>query len=558
MNAGSADGGVGSIASEVGSHPSGVVSPQFEVVIIGAGIAGICAGYRLRKAGIDNFAILDRDVDFGGQWRTNTYPGVAVDIPSFAFQFTFFRNPDWSRVFAEGGEVQAYLLRVVEQFDLRKHAKFGVEIEREVWHEEGGFWSLHLVGGGQITARFVIRATGFFLDRPNGDIGIPGQDQYEGQLMPPNAWDHSYDYTGKRVAVIGTGPSAVQIAPELAKTAAHVDVFQRTAVWSVPKPDFALGPWRRKLLNHPQVQRLLNLLLFNIIQGGAILVTAASVPVAKVMVPPAEGLVRMLYRLWLLIAVRDRHTRRQLLPQYGFFGNQPTLNTTFVRCLNKSGTRLITTGIEQFTKKGLRTVDGTDHEYDVIVPATGYLVASDIEAFPVGAVTGKDGFDLGTFFREHKLQAFGGVTLPQTPNRWMLFGPYSWTSTGWPGMKEEDTRHAVRVIAEARARGAQIAEVTQQAHDDWHELVVRGARTMHWYLVERQMGKFNVKRTHFANSQKDNPAIRPSFGFRQSLWRHSLHFVPSEAYTFRNSATGSTDGVGGVRSATDAPTIPVG
>ncbi|WP_220096614.1 flavin-containing monooxygenase [Mycobacteroides abscessus] len=558
MSTGFASDHVNSVASGRDLSAPEVQPPQFEVAVIGAGIAGICAGYRLRKAGVDNFVILDRDVDFGGQWRTNTYPGVAVDIPSFAFQFTFFRNPDWSRVFAEGAEVQAYLLRVVEHFDLRKHAKFGIEIEREVWHDEGGFWSLHLVGGGEITARFVIRATGFFLDRPKGEIGIPGQDLYAGKLMPPNGWDHDYDYRGKRVAVIGTGPSAVQIAPELAKTAAHVDIFQRTAVWSVPKPDLPLGPRARKLFNNNKVQHLLNLGLFSIMQGLIVFATSASVSAAKVVVPPVEGLIRMLYRGWLMLAVRDRHTRRQLMPQYGFLGNQPTLNTTFVRSLNRPNTRLLTTGIERFTEAGLRTVDGVEYQYDVIVPATGYLVASDIEAFPVGTVTGKDGFDLGTFYREHKLQAFGGVTLPQTPNRWMLFGPYSWTSTGWPGMKEEDTRHAVRVIAEARARGAHIAEVTQQAHDQWHELVVRGARTMHWYLVERQMGKFNVKRTHFANSQKDNPAIRPSFGFRQSLWRHSIHFVPSEAYTFRqSSAPSQSDAIPEVRSAPDTQSAAV-
>lgn len=215
-------------------------APDVEVAIIGAGVGGIGAGCQLTRAGIADFVILDRREDFSGTWLVNTYPGVALDVPSTSYEFTFAPNESWSRVMAEGAQVREYCQRVAREYGLYERARFGVSVEREEWIDDAGVWALQLDDGSILTARFVINATGFFLE-PRPDSGIPGMDDFQGKIMLSSGWDHDYDYRGKRVAVIGTGASSMQIVPSIAPEVAHLDVYQRTATWCFPKPDFGFG-----------------------------------------------------------------------------------------------------------------------------------------------------------------------------------------------------------------------------------------------------------------------------------------------------------------------------
>ncbi|WP_070926164.1 flavin-containing monooxygenase [Mycobacteroides chelonae] len=516
------------------------LAPEFEAIIIGAGVGGIASGCQLRRAGIDDFMILERRDDFSGTWIANTYPGVALDVPSTSYEFTFAPN-EWSRAFAEGAEVREYLQRIAREYGLYERVRFGVSVEREIWDDENGYWTLHLADGETITARYVLNATGFFLD-PRSSSGIPDVEKYTGKVMLSAGWDHSYDYQGKRVAVIGTGASAMQIVPSIAPDVAHLDVYQRTATWCGPKPDFAFGPIGRRLMRSQRFHTLAYMANWYLFQ--AVVVAAEKLPKRTVMalVIGFENILRAAYRLYLRTQVNDPQARRALVPRHGLMANMPTFGRGFLRTFSRDNGALITNPIERFTQAGIRTSDGTERAYDMIVLATGFNVASDPESFPVGSVTGRDGFDLGEFYRENGMQAYAGVTIPRMPNRWFLYGPYGWNGVTWVSMMEKSALHVARVITAASARGAHVVEVTQDAHDTWHEAMVTSPATLiaQEYLVDHQFKRHNV-RSYFFNERGEAPILRPSQGFRNSLWDHSDRFDPTADYTFRavtQAATG--------------------
>ncbi|MBN7303122.1 NAD(P)/FAD-dependent oxidoreductase [Mycobacteroides abscessus subsp. bolletii] len=507
--------------------------PEFEAVVIGAGVGGIAAGCQLQRAGIDNFVILERREDFSGTWIANTYPGVALDVPSTSYEFTFSPNYNWSRPFAGGAEVREYLQRIAREHGLYERARFGVSVEREVWNDESGYWTIYLADGEAITSRYVLNATGFFLD-PRSSSGIPDVDKYTGKVMLSAGWDHSYDYRDKRVAVIGTGASSMQIVPSIAADVAHLDVYQRTSTWCGPKPDWSFGVIGRWLMRSPRFHTLAYLANWYLFQAIVVLAESVSKRTAITVVTRFESLLRAIYRLYLRFEVKDPQTRRALVPRHGLMANMPTFGRGFLRTFNRDNGALITTPIERFTAAGIRTQDGTERAYDMIVLATGFHVASDPESFAVGSVIGRDGFDLGEFYRANGMQAYAGVTLPGMPNRWFMYGPYGWNGVTWVSMMEKAALHAARVIVATRAQGAHVAEVTQDAHNAWHKMMAESPATLiaQEYLVEHQFKRHNV-RSYFFNDRGEAPILRPSRGFRDSLWDHSDRFEPAADYSFR-------------------------
>ena len=209
-------------------------SPDHQVAVIGAGFSGIGMAIALRRAGIEDFVVLERGSDIGGTWRDNTYPGIAVDIPAQAYQFSYELKPDWSRVFAKGEEVKAYIDHCADRYDVRRFVRLESEVESRSWDESAHLWRLQ-VGGRELTARFVISAVGAFVNPKPAEI--EGLDDFRGPVLRSAAWDHSVELTGKRAAIVGTGASAVQITPEIARKVARLDVYQRTPIWVGPKLD---------------------------------------------------------------------------------------------------------------------------------------------------------------------------------------------------------------------------------------------------------------------------------------------------------------------------------
>ena len=227
-----------------------MTEPAYEVAIIGAGPGGISAAHLLRTKGVTNFVILERAADFGGTWRDNRYPGLAVDIPALWYQLSFAPNPDWSRLFAPGPELYRYLQDTARRLGLYAHLRADSEVLQQKWDDDAGLWRLRIRDQAEVTARFVISSVGGYVNAKTA-VDIDGIEDFEGTILRPNAWDDDYDTRRKRIAVIGTGSSGVQIAAALSADAANLDIYQRTPAWVLPKIDFDIPPLMRRILRLP-------------------------------------------------------------------------------------------------------------------------------------------------------------------------------------------------------------------------------------------------------------------------------------------------------------------
>lgn len=499
-------------------------TPDHEVAVIGAGPGGIAAGVKLKQAGISNFVILERAEDVGGSWHENHYPGLEVDIPSLAYQYSFARNPNWSRLFASGPEVKRYHVAVARRFGLYPHIRFGACVLSEEWDERRHCWILHLADGTRTTARFVVSAVGAFIS-PKEDPGIPELAEYRGKLQRPSEWDGDYDLTGKRVAIIGTGASSVQITPSIAGRVGSLTVFQRTPVWCVPKPNPRIPRAVQTVLRTPGLQAAIHGSALVVVDAALRVMSNTPMPVVRPTLRAVDATAIRGYRAMLRLMVRDPQVRAALTPDYGPIAKRPTANTGYLLAFNRDNVELVTDPIERFTADGIRTRDGVERGFDMVVLATGYHVFSDPETYTPGMVIGRDGVDLGKFFTEHGLQAYQSVALPILPNRWTLVGPYSWSGSGWHAFVEMTADHAVRAISEARRRGATFVAIRQSAHDAYHERIYRHGEAMRYYLAELNA---HVP-TYYRNSQGDSTYIRPT-GFFAA--RRAHHRFPFSDYEF--------------------------
>lgn len=436
-----------------------VDEPDHEVVVIGAGLSGIGMGIALRRAGITDFVLLERTEDIGGTWRDNTYPGIAVDIPAQAYQFSYELNPEWSRVFAPGAEVKAYIDHCADRYGIRQHVRYQSEVTHRAWDDDRHLWRLQ-VGDRELTARFLVSAIGAFVDpKP---IDLPGIGDFAGTIMRSARWDHDQDLAGARVAVIGTGASAVQIIPEIAPTVAHLDVYQRTPIWVGPKIDPLTPDALRSLyLRAPAAQRTVRCLAVRAMEVLLIDLIVHHKPFIS------RGLASLGRNLWYRTQVRDPELRRNLTPDYGIGCKRPSVSSHYLKTFNRDDVELVTDPIERVTASGIRTVDGVERAVDVVVLATGFRMASDPENFRRTPVRGRDGFDLATFYATERLASYEGISIPQVPNHFMIFGPYGWIGGTWHELVETASTHIVRVIAEAHRREATAVEVSQQATDRW-------------------------------------------------------------------------------------------
>ena len=478
------------------------MSPDHEVAVIGAGLSGIGMGAALRRAGIEDFAILERAADVGGTWRDNTNPGVGVDIPAYAYQFSYEPNPDWSRVFARGEEVKRYIDGFVAKYAIRPHIRFGTEVSARSWDAGERLWRLELNGGeDELTARFVVSAIGAFVDpKP---CGLAGLEEFGGKVIHSARWDHGYDLTGKRVALIGTGASAVQIVPSIARDVARLDVYQRTPIWVSPKFDPPIPHALRRLYRAvPPTQRVARAIASSITEFILIFMV-----VHYRRAPFVPRLIEAYSKAFLRRQVRDPDVRRALTPEYSLGCKRPSVSNHYLRAFNRSNVALVTDPIERVTAAGVRTADGTERRVDAIVLATGFRLASDPENFRRTPVRGRDGFDLATHYERNRLKAYEGISMPGLPNHFMIFGPYGWTGASWHVLVETAARHITRVLVEARRRGATEVEVSEEATDRFHAMVQRRMAGSLWFNSD-----CSTARSYYFDHHGDAPYLRPTSG----------------------------------------------
>jgi cation diffusion facilitator CzcD-associated flavoprotein CzcO len=378
---------------------------QYDVVIVGSGFAGLCMAVRLKQAGIDNFLILEKNREFGGTWWANHYPGCAVDVPSHLYSFSFAQNAGWTRRFARQEELLAYTRAIVRDFGLEPHLRVGTALESAVYDEAGGSWQLK-TSGGILSSKCVVGAIGL-LNRP-AQPKLAGLADFAGTVFHSSRWDHDYDLRGKRVAVIGTGASAVQFIPEIVGQVARLDVYQRTAPWVLPRPDRAIGAAEQRLLAAlPLYQKLCRALVYVHYESRALW---------YVYLPKMLGAAQWAARRHLHKQVADPVLRAKLTPNYALGCKRVLLMNTYYPALARPNVEVVTDPIAQVRAHSIVTASGQEREVDAIVFGTGFDVEHTLNAFEVRGRGGK------LLFAGER-EGYKGCAVAGFPNYFMITGP---------------------------------------------------------------------------------------------------------------------------------------
>jgi cation diffusion facilitator CzcD-associated flavoprotein CzcO len=468
-----------------------------DAVIVGAGFGGMGAAIQLKRMGMDDLVILEREDDLGGTWHVNRYPGLAVDIASVTYSYSFEPNPYWSRFFAPGAELKRYAEHVADKYGLRRHMRFGASVEGARWDEDAEYWTVRTADGSSVSARYLITATGFLSQPHRPDIA--GIDSFAGKVIHTSAWDDDYELSGRRVAVIGTGATAVQVIPEIARKAAELTVYQRTAIWVTPKADGPIPkPVQRLFAQLPVTQRAARLA-----NTGALELMMVS---AVLHFRQAHALNRgaaLLARAHLRRQVRDPELRRKLTPDYDFGCKRPTFSNTYYPTFNRPNVRLETTPIARVERDGIVTDDGRKTEIDTLVLATGFNIWDT--NFPAFEIIGRDGRDLGKWWRENRFQAYEGIAVPYFPNYLTLASPYSYSGLSYFTTIESQMRHMKRLFGEIRRRGATTFEVSERANEQFLERVTAKLGSSVFYV-----GSCATSRSYYFNQHGEAAILRPT------------------------------------------------
>ena len=400
---------------------------EFPVVVIGCGESGLLAGIRLKEAGIP-FTIVEKNAGVGGTWWQNTYPGARVDVGNHFYCYSFEPTDEWTHFFAEQPELQAYFQRVMDKHDIGRHVRWETEVTEAVWDDEATTWAVTVrdrTGAmTTLTARAVISAVGQ-LNRPHRPA-IAGQDRFAGPAFHSSEWDHTIDLRGKRVAMIGAGASGFQIAPAIAEDVAHLTVFQRTAQWMFPNPNYhePVGPGARWALRHlPFYGRWYRFLLFwpGCDKGLVAARVDPEYPDQQRAVSEVNDIARIMFTEWIASQVGDdAELLEKVLPDYPATGKRTLQdNGSWLRTLCRDNVDLVRTPIAEIANDAVVTDDGVRHEAEVIVYATGFQANRVL--WPM-TVIGRDGEPLTRRWGERP-SAYLGITVPGYPNFFCMYGP---------------------------------------------------------------------------------------------------------------------------------------
>lgn len=379
------------------------------VLIVGAGFGGLGAALELKRHGFENFLILESGDEVGGVWRENTYPGAACDIPAPYYSFSFAPNPEWPSRFSRQADIHAYLTRVVTGYGLRRHIRFGTAVTAATFDESAGRWHVDTAGGERFTASVFVPATGQ-LSRP-ALPDIPGRESFTGDAFHSARWDHSVDLDGQRIAVVGTGASAVQFVPEIRQRAAQLTVFQRSAPWILPRPEIEYRPWHHTLFRRFPPARLAERL------GWWLFCEVLALGLVDV--PPIRGAVSGIAGLHRRRQIPDAALRAAVRPGYAPGCKRVLFSGDYLPALAAGNVRVETSGIAAIEPDGVRTKDGGFHPADVIVYGTGFRASEFLG--PI-RVTGANGRSLAEEW-SGGAYAYLGMTVPGFPNMFWMYGP---------------------------------------------------------------------------------------------------------------------------------------
>jgi cation diffusion facilitator CzcD-associated flavoprotein CzcO len=420
---------------------------QTEVVIVGAGFAGLGMAIRLQQGGIDDFVLLERASGVGGVWRDNRYPGLTCDIESHLYSYSFEPNPSWTRMFAPQAEILAYLERCADKHGLRSRIRFDTPATGATFDEQAGRWTVDTGGKEPLSARVLISGAGHALSQPVYPE-IPGREAFAGKTMHSARWDASLPLEGKAVAVIGTGASAIQIVPSIAPRVGRLHVFQRSPPWILPKPDRDITARERKRFERfPFLQRLWRWWQFwaHELSGAGFFVTFSVMAVGQ-----------WLARRYLGATVPDPALRARLSPAYKMGCKRILVSSDYYPALQRPNVELVTEQIQEIRPHSIVTADGRERPVDVLVFATGFEAA---EAKPPFGVRGRGGLELVEAWRDG-IEAYLGTAISGFPNLFLLVGPN--TGLGHSSMvlmMESQIRYIVGAVRALRSRGLKFVDV---------------------------------------------------------------------------------------------------
>ncbi|MHC0434312.1 flavin-containing monooxygenase [Streptomyces sp. O3] len=378
------------------------------VAVIGSGFGGLGAAVRLRREGITDFVVLERAGAVGGTWRDNSYPGCACDVPSHLYSFSFAPNPDWPRTFSGQEHIRKYLEQVADTFGLRPHIRLDSEVLRTRWDHEQLHWEVE-TSGGTLTAEVVVSATGPLSDPKIPDI--KGMDAFEGKVFHSARWDHDYDLRGKRVAMVGTGASAIQIVPEIQREVAQLTLLQRTPPWVLPRVDRAISAPERWL--HRQLP-------FTAAARRGLLWGIRELQVQAFTKRPDElGLVETIAKRNMYRAIKDPALRAKLTPDYRIGCKRILLSNAYYPALAQPNVDVVASGLREVRGNTIVAADGTETEVDAIIFGTGFHVTD----LPIAErVVNGDGHTLAETWKDG-MRSLRGATAPGFPNWMTIIGP---------------------------------------------------------------------------------------------------------------------------------------
>lgn len=439
---------------------------RVDTLIIGSGFAGLGAAVKLSRAGKD-FLVLERASEVGGTWRDNTYPGAACDVPSNLYSYSFALNPGWTRSFSPQPEIQSYITSIADKYDVRRRTVFGCDVQSARWNNTSHRWDVTTTRGSY-SAKILVSAVGALCEPALPDIeGISG---FEGEIFHSARWNHDADLTGKRVAVIGTGASAIQIVPAIADTVAHLDVYQRTAPWVLPRFDREYtAPERFAFRYIPGFQRLSRALQYTMRETQVV-----GLAKAQMFMKPLELAARIQVRR----QISDRSLRRKVTPNYGIGCKRMLISNNYYPALDKPHVDLVTDGISRVTADGIVTTDGTERKVDAIVVATGFHV-TDSPTF--AGIFGKDGRSLAEVFDESGMQGYKGSTVAGFPNMFFLVGPNTGLGhTSMVYMIESQLHYLVDAIRTIDRNRIGTVEVREDVQDEYNRSLQHSLKSSVW------------------------------------------------------------------------------
>jgi cation diffusion facilitator CzcD-associated flavoprotein CzcO len=438
---------------------------EVQIAIAGAGLAGLGMAIALRRDGIEDFVVLERADDLGGTWRDNSYPGCACDIASVLYSYADEQNPAWSHAFAHQPEIQAYIHDVARRHDVTGHIRYGHEVLEASWDEDAERWRIQ-TSGGEFSAEILISAVGALADPSIPDLS--GLETFAGTVFHSARWDHEHDLSGRRVAVVGTGASAIQFVPEIQPQVSHLDLFQRTPPWVLPRGNPVIPEsWRRQFARRPRLMSWLRRTVFSMYETFHY----------GFRHPAVMRLAERRARAHIERQVADPALRAKLIPDYRLGCKRVLGSNTWYPALTRDNVDVITAGIAEVTADGIVDADGTHHPVDTIIFGTGFHV-SDV---PVShRIRGRGGELLADRWQGSP-KAHLGLGVHGYPNLFLLLGPN--TGLGHNSvllMIEAQIAYLRQALRYRRERGVSTLEPTAAAQDAYVAAVDRDTEGSVW------------------------------------------------------------------------------